>query len=781
MEHAGNIYLAPAPAVRVATRVVSPALVPAIALLVGTWAAPRLGYMPLWPVAALISLGAALAGRGGWAVVALGVGLLNAVGRPAAEPTAVPRRPVEVVAAVAGHAVRHDDSTFFPARARRWHLGRAVRRAGFDLRVTMPPNAEPPAIGSIVRLRGYLRRSSGYANRPPIEPGRWRMRLKSARLLTIEQPPTGLTALAGWLRQRCEEALEASDGHGRGLVLARALLLGDRSRLPASWQAALRRSGLAHVLAVSGLHVGLLAVVLLLAGRVLPPRLRYLPAVLGIGVYLLLIGPRPAVLRASLMGLLALLALALHRPPQGLNALACCAIMLALVDPSIVASLGFQLSVAATAGILVLAPVYSERWTALPAALRRPLAATVAAQLATLPWTIQLSGGVHPLAPVLNLAAVPLLALYLLLSFLWLAVAVVAGSSAGALLVPLLDAGASPVEMLARLPPSPAFFLPLAVPGPALAVALAMIVAAALWRPAWAARAGLVVGLLLQTGAAGAPARAISPSPSPTRTAPEAIVFDVGQGDAVLLRDGARAVLIDGGGWPHGDFGARVLVPALAEMGIDRLDAVVLSHPDRDHCGGLVDLSRWLPVAEVWAGPGWTGGGCAAELLSAPALRWRVLWRGEVEHAGRWRLEVLHPPPGRRRGRNDRSLVLAARFAEHRLLLTGDIEASAERWLVREQPRALAAGVLKIAHHGSRSSTSEAFLRAVAPRIALVSAGVGNAHGHPHQQVLERLHSAGARVLRTDRSGMLRLRFHPGDKISIELPGAPRSSSSMVP
>ncbi len=749
-----------------ATRAAAPALVPAIGVLAGTWAAPHLDYLPLSAAAALIVLGGLLRRRAGWGVAALGIGLLAAAAQPAGEPAAAPRRPVEVTAEVAGHAVRHDDSTFFVARVRHWQVAERVVRAGFDLQVTIPPAVPAPAIGSVVRLRGYLRRSPGYANDPPADPGPWRMRLKSGHFLTVEEPPAGLTALAGRLRRRAEDAFGAAAASGRGMALARALLLGDRSRLPASWQAALRRCGLAHVLAVSGLHVGLLAVVLVLAAAPLPPPLRYLPALLGIGLYLLLIGPRPAVLRASLMGLLALGALALHRPPQGLNALACSAMVLALVDPRIAGRLGFQLSVAATAGILVLAPVFAERWTAVPAAVRRPLAAAVAAQLATLPWTVPLTGGVHPLAPVLNLVAVPLLALFLLLSFAWLALATTAAGVAAGLLVPLLDAAAWPVDLLARTPPGPAFYQPLAVAGlPAAAVG-----AVALWRPAQAARAGLLAALLVLTGASG--------TPSAERPAPEIVMFDVGQGDAVLLRDGAHAVLVDGGGWPHGDFGGRVLVPALAAIGIDRLDAMVLTHPDRDHCGGLVDVSRYLAVAEIWSGPGWTGGGCAADLLAAPAGRWRVLWRGEAERVGRWDIEVLHPAAGSRHGRNDRSLVLAARFGRHRLLLTGDAGAETERRLVRERPESLAAGVLKVGHHGSRSSTGDAFLRAVAPRLALVSSGVNNPHGHPHPRVLERLRSAGVRVLRTDRSGMLRLRLHAGGRTSIALPGAPRQVSA---
>ncbi len=771
----------------VAGAAAAPALLPAAGVLAGTCAAPLLSDLPLAAAAALIALGLAaglsLRGRGaskvglgresetegsrlfgagkraGWTVAALGLGLLNAAARPEVAPAAVPRRPVEVVAVVAGHAVRHDDSTFFPARVRSWQLGDAAWPGSFYLQVTVPHNTEPPAIGATVRLRGYLRRSPGYANLTPTDPGPWRMRLKSARFLTVEDEPGSLLSLAGWLRRRAETAFEPLEGGGP--ALARALLLGDRSRLSKSWQTALRRCGLGHVLAVSGLHVGLLAVVLLVAAAPLPPRLRYLPALAGIVAYLLLIGPRPAVLRAALMGVLALGALALHRPPQGLNALACCAAGLALADPPIAGRLGFQLSVAATAGILLLAPVFTRRWTALPMLLRRPLAATVAAQLATLPWTLSLAGGVHPLAPLLNLVAVPLLAGFLLVAFLWLALALAACGLASQVLAPVLDAGAWFVEMLSRLPPSPAVFLPLTMPAlPAAAAA-----GVALFFPRRTARLGLLVVLASLTGAR---------TPSPVSPAvPEVVVLDVGQGDAILLRDGRRTLLIDGGGWPHGDFGGRVLVPALSALGIRRLDAVALTHPDRDHCNGLVDLTRYLPVAEIWMSP-WASGDCAGELLGAPARRWRVLWRGEVERLGGWRVEVLHPAPGSRRGRNDRSLVLAARVAGHRLLLAGDVEAPVEKRLAAEHADRLSAGVLKIAHHGSRSSTTGAFLRAVGPRVALISAGVGNPYGHPHPRVLERLHAAGVRVLRTDRSGMLRLRLHPSGRISIALPGAPR-------
>ncbi len=248
----------------------------------------------------------------------------------------------------------------------------------------------------------------------------------------------------------------------------------------------------------------------------------------------------------------------------------------------------------------------------------------------------------------------------------------------------------------------------------------------------------------------------------------EMVMLDVGQGDAILLRDGNFAVLVDGGGWRRGDIGGRVVLPALLGEGIDRLRAVVVTHPDRDHCGGLVDLASYLPIGEVWTADGFQVDPCLRDLAAAAPVR--VLGsagRSEMR-AGRWRFRVLHPegagPFARRlaaaaRG-NDHSLVLAAEALGRRVLLTGDVEAAAERAVLRrwrETPEQLRAGVLKVAHHGSKTSSGEAFLRAVEPRLALVSAGVDNPYHHPSSVVVERFARRRVPLLRTDRHGFVRL------------------------
>jgi competence protein ComEC len=251
-------------------------------------------------------------------------------------------------------------------------------------------------------------------------------------------------------------------------------------------------------------------------------------------------------------------------------------------------------------------------------------------------------------------------------------------------------------------------------------------------------------------------------------------MLDVGQGDAILLRDGDRAILVDGGGSRGGDIGGRALLPALLGEGVKHLDALVMTHPDNDHCGGLVDISAYLPVREVWMAPGWDRAGCAGRLLDLPGVRARFLSRGQRLTLGRWRLTVLHPTPDDHKPVNERSLVLLAEANGRRALLTGDVEKGGERDLVDCCAQDLRADLLKVAHHGSRTSSTADFLDAVKPRLALISVGVGNVYHHPSPEIVERLRDHHARVLRTDRAGEIVVRFGADRRLRIEMPGAPK-------
>lgn len=795
-------------------------------------------------------------------VVALALGLLSVSVRPAADLAGAfdAARPVEVTARVVGHGVWDGEGWSLPLRVLRVDQGHPAAVAqparGADLRLTLPGDKAPPALGSRIVARGFLRRSAAYANALPTPPGAWRLRVKSRRLLKIEAPPQAWAVISHRWRLRVEEAItsagtsEADLAPGRpsrpGLAMVRALVLGDSNAVPERWKRGLRRAGLIHLLAVSGLHVGLVAGAVLLLAAPLPARLRPLPALAAVLLYLVVVGPRPALLRASVMAGLAASAVMVRRPPLVGNALAVTVAVLVLHRPALIDDLGFRLTASATAGLIFLTPVWAAgilrcggwlsqhvrrvgdlaagqrlrrteagsdwgdgsraaRWlTALGHLVGRGVAASLAAQLASAPFAWPIFHLTSLTSPLTNLVAVPWTALVLGVDLLWVGLAVLSPPTASALL-PVLDGLAAPFGWPSQGDPGAWGVIPMVAPRIACWIAVLALVVPILrlgpwrwrmsqlrggvsdgiikgsekrWRiiramPSWFRLSVLpllifVLLPILRWGAVRGPAQPAGVSVT---------LLDVGQGDAILLRDGATSILVDGGGWRRGDFGQRVLLPALLGEGVSRLDVVVLTHPDRDHCGGLVDVASYLPVGEVWSALGWEADPCLRELIdSAVPLRpsrWRRMGAGDAMQAGEWRFEVLHPPPpgvtARRRpsARNDRSLVLLAAALGRRVLLTGDVEALAEgeilrRWSVEAAPNSLEVDLLKVAHHGSRSSTGPAWLRATQPRVALISAGTANPYGHPAPEILGRLEGAGATVLRTDLHGFVRIEWDDG-------------------
>jgi len=811
-----------------------------VAVLIGAAAGLAAPGTPIGAVVFLGLLGVALAspstvappGASRWGLlVAVGaLGLLAGVlagDRPAVPD---PMRPVAAVARVTGHWRQYADSWSAPVRILRLRQGNGVEIRGRDASLRLPGVEPPPPLGTRLRVRGFLRRAPALGNVPALPPGPWHLTTKSRRLVSVGQAAGWLGASATALRRRVERGIEragtsgAVEAGGAGpsqwsgnpeedrepaerrlaLALVRALVLGDASRVPLQVRQGLRRLGLAHVLAVSGLHVGLAAGVLLALGAGLPRGPRLALGLAGVGLYLLLVGPRPSLLRASVMACLAVAALLAERPPEATNALAVAAGALCLMSPRVLLDAGFRLTVGATAGIVLFGPRLAARWTGgaggnaatrgrierLRDGVLRTLAVSVGAQIGVLPWALPLFCVVTPWAPLANLVAVPWTGLALAVCLAWSALAAVwpalAGSLAGA-----VDRVAAPFAWPAAIAPRPWIDLPVSLGtlgAASLAAGLLLVLGGAGTgvRRRWPRQVGLVLVVALVVVAGGASWA------DGGDDGVSAVVIDVGQGDAILLRDGAHAVLVDGGGWRFGDLGGRVLLPVLARLGVRRLEGVIATHPDRDHCGGLVDIAGYLAVARAFSGPGIGASRCGRDLAALPAVARRVVSAGDRLHVGRWSLRVLSPPrlgegpgggsdggPGAADGGdNDNSLVIAAEAFGRRLLLTGDIEAPAERALVRSAvysaEGALRCDVLKVAHHGSRTSTGKRFLDAAAPRIALISAGEHNPYGHPAVEVLDRLRARGVRVYRTDRDGMVVVVFHPDGRLSVRLPAAPK-------
>lgn len=708
------------------------------------------------PVAALGLLGLALAAGGPLRRhgVAAAAGLLSAVLAVSGVPPAADR-PVDLVGTPAGEWHRQAFGWRGAVHVERYRQGRVVRSWPVTLQVSTD-GALPPPPARRLRLRGYVERRAGCASPGARQRTIWTMVVRR-RLIVVEEPEGALGRALRRLRNRLDRQLLALGADRPGVGLARALVLGRRDALDEAWIAGLRRLGLAHVTALSGLHVALVVALALLAARPLASvRGRWLAGAVALVGYVVVAGARPSLLRAAAMTAVVGAGALTERRTVAWNGLALVAVTLVAWRPSRVEDPGFVLSVAATAGLLW--GVGSRRGTA-PHPLSAALGASLCAQLAGLPWVLAWFRVAQPLAPLWNLPAAPWLALALGSSLL---LTVYSGlwPAAARFLLPVQDLLAAPLRWASLRPPDR--LVTLAAPG-LWASSLLALAALAAWRRRRLPTVACLVLLVLSARC----------QPSGLAV-PELDLLDVGQGEAVLLRHGGEAVLVDGGGWWSGDVARAVTVPALASLRLQGLRAVVMTHPDVDHCRGLWQAARIVPVEEVWIGAGWPPSTCLLRLLAEPGPRLRVLLPGDRIVVAGWTVSVLHPPPAFPGGDNDRSLVLRAEAGGRAVLLAGDLQSAGERVVVAAaQPGALRSDILVVPHHGSRTSTSRRFLEAVSPRLALVSAGRGNRFGHPHDEVLERLRRSSIPRLVTATSGWIRVRFPPSGGLRVETPAAP--------
>ncbi len=639
-------------------------------------------------------------------------------------------------------------------------------------------SAAPVALpeGARVRVLAKLAPRLPFRNPTPHPPPPQRFALRGSawiaspaavRVLALSPPRAALEAVRARVRAALDASLPA-----RVAGIARALVLGDAGAVDPEDHDAIRDAGLLHVLAVSGLHVALAAALLLallqtawLRCEALALRFEARRAACALGVPLVLAyaafaGGAPSAWRAAVTAALGFALVALgHRPdPTALAALA--ALLLGACAPAEAASPAFLLSIAATAAILGgrLQPASDLR-----AWLRAALALSARTTLATAPIVLWCFGRVPWLGLLANVLLVPLAALVLVpLSFAHALLCTLTpfAAASAAPLVLVADGFVAACEVFARLAP------PLDWPPPDVWQGLLLALAAASLLVLRSARARLALAALALLGL-GALELRLRRAEQPVGSL-RATFLDVGQGDAALvdLPDG-RAMLIDAGGNPGGgpDPGSRVLLPLLRARRRARLDLVVLTHPHPDHYGGLAALLGQVEIGELWDNGQAEGeaelqasSGEAARLLQhARALGVRVRRPAELcgraIAAGAARIRVLAPCPRYDPGYdpNDNSIVLRIDYGRRSLLFTGDAEAHAESVLLAEHAK-LHADVLKVGHHGSRTSSSAAFLRAVSPRLAIISDGAGNRFGHPHAEVLARLRVV-PHVLRLDQVG----------------------------
>lgn len=605
-----------------------------------------------------------------------------------------------------------------------------------------------------------------------------------------------------WRNQIRQAALTSLEPEAAGIYLG--MIVGQAGYLSQEIRDQFMASGTVHILSISGSHIGLVAFLVFfvikaacrrlpprwlleLSRRLTPTRLAAAGTVLPVVAYTLLAGSEVATVRSLVMVLLFLLAVWLGREERLFLTLACAALLILLHDPDALFDVSFQLSYCS---VLAIAWVIHLRKEAEgDAGLEVPAAAhpghrliawlstyawiTGGVTLATLPLVAHHFNQVSWVGLLANLFVIPLAGLFLVpLGLVSALLAVLTGSSS----LPLarlnqmgLDGLLAVVQVMARLPGAEWHVASPSVP--AVIAFYALLLAAVALRERRVIRMACLVGvsgLVLWWG--------WSPRALPGKEMVRVTVLDVGQGDAIVLElpDG-KTVLIDGGTRQETfDMGRGVVAPYLWDRGIFRLDHVIATHPQLDHAGGLISIVRLFPVARYW------DNGVSRQEHFYQDLRRTLRERsvpvtsaleGQTIHdAGDCRLLVLNPPPltpdrvetaaGSGTTLNNRSIVTRLDCGPHSFLFTADVEMETLARLTLH-PGTVKTRVLKVPHHGAKSSLHEAWLRRLGPDVAVISVGRRNPYGHPAPPVLEAYRDLGIALYRTDRDGAVWITASP--------------------
>ena len=575
--------------------------------------------------------------------------------------------------------------------------------------------------------------------------------------------PAGLADLPNLLRQRISQEINALPLEPDVAAILAALTVADKSGINSDLWQLFQLYGVNHLLVISGLHIGLVAGAAYLLGGGLQRLLVLagypvnglagLVALVLCGGYCALAGFSVATQRALCMVLCFLVAQLIGRNSKSSNSLLLAGAVVLVINPLAALGSGFWLSFLAVAALL-----WMSSWRLQDSVWRQLMATHVFMSLVMLPLGAWWFGGSSVIAALANLLLVPLVGLVVvplaLLAVLAMYVFPVAEAS-------LWQAAAWPLEVL--LPPGRAlardnswFYQP--VSGSLVDAVLAGLGVMLLVLPVpWCGRllAMLFLVPLLVSQQPDTPEAGDLNQAAVTRVT----VLDVGQGTAVIVSAGDRFLVYDtGGGDPAGaNMANTVLLPFLRQRGASHIDTLVLSHPDNDHSAGAATLVAAMPPSRLYY-----GGDARALAGGRPCLAgksWR--WPGGQQFQF---LSPAHSPPD---SSNNSSCVLQIQSGDHTLLLAGDVERAQERELVKYWGGGLASDWLLVGHHGSATSSSWTFLKHVQPAVAVISSGYANRFGHPHVNVLVRLHESGAAVHGTATGGALQYEFSPRQPVQV--------------
>ena len=564
-----------------------------------------------------------------------------------------------------------------------------------------------------------------------------------------------------------------------GLLIG--LLAGDRSSIPDSLQSGFRRAGIVHVLAISGFHVVLLSgmVLLLLKATRMPHKFARMAAICLMLLYAPIAGGSPAVYRAVFMFTVVQLGQLFQRKADSLNSLGVALLILTGIDPQILWNVGFQLSASATAGIIAYgkrSPFTTQNealkknplWKFLENHVWSAIWITLVATASTAPFLIWSFHSLSPISIVGNIFVVPLVSL---------------GMQAGifALLIPIPIVASIFCQAAGFLFRLSAFFV-----GRISAISMASVTVGPF--PPWIL---LLFGILVISVGAwkrNAVARATvlcilltfgmfcigSEVQSKLKPSWKVAVLDIGQGDCIFVQSPqGNAYLVDVGvNTSKRNVANDKIIPFLQESGIRKLKGIIVTHPDLDHFSGATVLMREFPVENLWVQecsritekPEWLAVLNVAKERNIPIqdLRRGMLFL-EKSHQNlnkltSWEMRILHPDPYHCGETNSESITIRISGVGGSILLTGDLTKEGEREILSTDIP-LKTDILKLGHHGSKTSSSREFLEAVAPDVAIASNGRHNKFHHPHKQVVERLDSLKIPLWNTSQKGTVQVDF----------------------
>ncbi len=589
-------------------------------------------------------------------------------------------------------------------------------------------------------------------------------------------PEKNFSHFRSWLKSRFSSRLSPAE---TGLLLG--LLAGDRSEIPDALQNNFRRTGLVHVLSISGFHIVLLAgmLMLFLKATRLPHFWARLIAMALMIIYIPITGASAAVSRSVFMFLVVQTGALVQRKTDNLNNLGVALLALLFWDPQTLWNPGFQLSAAATAGIIIGNDYYPFRkisekvhshklWKLTEEYVIQASWVTLAATISTAPFLIYHFQSLSPVSWLGNILVVPLVALAM---------------QAGLFTI------ISPVEFIQYpFADAASFYLRLAAlitqnladsPGAAMTVgpfatwilclgALALLGSLLFFRNVWARR--LVIGITLILSGFFL----YSEIEHQLKQDWSFTVLDAGQGDCILLKSPGRDYFLIDAGVNKGkrNFAEDKIIPFLRNQGILELKALIITHPDADHFGGASSLLKMFPVKEVWthecarleAKPEWQEVLATAFLKKIPVrdvhrgLLYKEILAFPFIDSSRWEMQIVSPDPFVCGETNSESITLRVSGPGGSALFTGDLTIEGEKEILATDI-SLKSDVLKLGHHGSKTSSSREFLVQIQPQLAIVSAGRNNRYKHPHPEVIKRLDSLQIPVLNTAKAGSITIDF----------------------